>query len=242
MTVLGSLLAVHSSTPSSTLFGLNSAPRLRLNESLIFKAIRDFAYTLWLFTYSDLKTVFFPTVSCTSFLAAPAADHLSARFWNRCRPHLLYFTDPTQSRLGMAAPAAVLPFQSMSIARGGRCEQAMEAHRCRSYHRRECTHTALGHAPGLPLRVGALRGFTAEHNARDGHPRPQRAQVGLGVAGEERLQRRRIRVLQRGSNLRRMWYVSSRKSWSQIVTADDVCLARQRAAATGRRRRWLRRS
>ncbi|EIW64971.1 uncharacterized protein TRAVEDRAFT_93217, partial [Trametes versicolor FP-101664 SS1] len=28
----------------------------------ILKAIRDFVYTLWLFTYSDLKTVFFPTL------------------------------------------------------------------------------------------------------------------------------------------------------------------------------------
>lgn len=109
MTVLGSLLAVHSSTPSSTLFTLNSASRLRFNESPTFKAIRDFAYTLWLFTYSDLKTVFFPTVSRTSFLTAAATNHIPAHFWNRCRPHLLYFTDPTQSCLDMAAPPSVLP-------------------------------------------------------------------------------------------------------------------------------------
>lgn len=130
----------------------------------------------------------------------------------------------------------------MSIARGGRCEQALETHRCRAYHHRERADTALGHAPGLPLCIGALRGSTAQHYARDGHPRPQRAQVGLGVAGEECLQRRRIRLLQRWSNLRRIWYVFSRRSWSQMVPVDDVCLARQRAAASGRRRRWLRRS
>ncbi|KAH9845978.1 UbiA prenyltransferase family-domain-containing protein [Lenzites betulinus] len=58
--MLGSVTIFHSTVVSSP-FTVNSV-RLDLGLSRLWRQICSFAYTLWLFTFSDLKTVFFPTL------------------------------------------------------------------------------------------------------------------------------------------------------------------------------------
>ena len=64
--MLGSVLSLHSGFPSAS---LPSNARIGLSLNL-GKAVRkpwNLAYTLWLFTFSDLKTILFPTVSLVGY-------------------------------------------------------------------------------------------------------------------------------------------------------------------------------
>ncbi|KAH9853014.1 UbiA prenyltransferase family-domain-containing protein [Lenzites betulinus] len=82
--MLGSVTIFHSTVVSSP-FTVNSV-RLDLGLSRLWRQICSFAYTLWLFTFSDLKTVFFPT-------ALPAAHRTLAHFRDCRRPHVLHLAN-----------------------------------------------------------------------------------------------------------------------------------------------------
>ncbi|KAI0662475.1 UbiA prenyltransferase family-domain-containing protein [Cubamyces menziesii] len=113
--MLGSVLSLHSGFPSAS---LPSNARIGLSFNL-GKAVRkpwNFAYTLWLFTFSDLKTILFPTLA---FGIAASPDDSSAHVGQRALwiwLHLLQFCVSNQ-RLSPQEDATNKPWRPIPAGR-----------------------------------------------------------------------------------------------------------------------------
>ncbi|KAI0336193.1 hypothetical protein GY45DRAFT_1358085 [Cubamyces sp. BRFM 1775] len=88
--MLGSISALHSSFPS-TYLPSNTPIGLSFNSRRVVGKLWSFAYTLWLFTFSDLKTILIPTLA---FGTTAAPDDSSTHICQRTLwiwLHLLQF-------------------------------------------------------------------------------------------------------------------------------------------------------
>ena len=138
-------------------------------ERVITQAFQDtraniiaFVYTLYLFTKSDLKTIFVPAVRSSSwppYSMSPYSPNIpdGPRHGRRVQPDSP--RRPPRSGVGLAAPPAVLRVQPEPPGerRGGRREQAMAAPPLRPHLRPRGAQAALGaraRVPGGVARAG----------------------------------------------------------------------------------------